>query len=146
MDELDKKILRMLQLDSRNSFTKIAREIGVSTATVSDRVKKLTEKGFIRGYTTILNTSELGLVTLITKIKTRPGIRIEDIGKGIAEIEESCCIHHITGNFDLLAISKCIGYENCRTVIEKIKDIEGVDSVDSELVLKTLKEELKVEL
>ena len=60
MDSLDKRILEELQLDSRKSFTKIAQKIGVSTATVSDRVKKLTEKGIICGYTTTLNTSELG--------------------------------------------------------------------------------------
>ena len=39
MDKLDKRILGELQLDSRNSFTKIAQKIGVSTATVSERVK-----------------------------------------------------------------------------------------------------------
>ena len=146
MDELDKKILRELQLDSRNSFTKIAQKIGVSTATVSDRVKRLTEKGIICGYTTILDTSELGMVTLITKIKTKPGYSIEEVGKGIAGMEESCCIHHVTGDFDLLAISKCTGHGKCGAVIEKIKEIEGVESVDAELVLKTMKEELKVEL
>ncbi|MCW3134765.1 MAG: Lrp/AsnC family transcriptional regulator [Methanophagales archaeon] len=146
MDDLDKKILRELQLDSRNSFTKIARKIGVSTATVSERVKKLTEKGIICGYTAILNTSELGMVTLITKIKTQPGYSVEKVGKEIAKLDESCCVHHVTGDFDLLVISKCAGHEKCGTVIEKKKKIEGVESVDAELVLKTLKEDLKVSL
>ncbi len=80
MDELDKKILRELQLDARQSFTTIAQKIKISTATVSDRVKKLTEKGLICGYTTILNTSEIGMATLITRIKTKPGCSIEDVG------------------------------------------------------------------
>ncbi|MCK4475543.1 MAG: Lrp/AsnC family transcriptional regulator [Methanophagales archaeon] len=146
MDELDKKILRELQLDSRSSFTKIAQKIGVSTATVSERVKKLTKKGIICGYTAILDTSELGMVTLITKIKIKPGYSIEEVGKEIAKLDESCCIHHVTGDFDLLVISKCTGHGECGAVIEKKKKIEGVESVDSELVLKTLKEELKVEL
>ncbi|MCW3128795.1 MAG: Lrp/AsnC family transcriptional regulator [Methanophagales archaeon] len=146
MDDLDKKILRELQLDSRNSFTKMARKIGVSTATVSDRVRKLTERGIICGYTAILNTSELGMVTLITKIKIRPGYGIEEVGKEIAKLDESCCVHHVTGDFDLLVISKCSGHEKCGIVIEKEKKIEGVESVDAELVLKTMKEELKVSL
>ena len=146
MDELDKKILRELQLDSRNSFTKIAQRIGVSTATVSERVKKLTGKGIICGYTAILNTSELGMATLIMRIKAGQGYGIEEVGGRIAELAESCCIHHLTGNFDLLVISKCVGHGKCGAVIEKIKEIEGVESVDSEIVLKTLKEELKVSL
>jgi Lrp/AsnC family transcriptional regulator for asnA, asnC and gidA len=146
MDELDKKILRELQVDSRSSFTTIAHRIGVSTATVSDRVKRLMEKGIICGYTAILNTSELGMVTLITKIKIRPGYSVEEVGKEIAKLDESCCIHHVTGDFDLLVISKCVGHEKCGAIIEKKKEIEGVESVDAELVLKTIKEELKVEL
>jgi len=72
VDDLDKKILRELQLDSRNSFTKIAQNIGVRTAMVSERVKRLTRKGIICGYTAVLNTSELGMITLITKINTKP--------------------------------------------------------------------------
>ncbi|MCW3135286.1 MAG: Lrp/AsnC family transcriptional regulator [Methanophagales archaeon] len=147
MDELDKKILKELQLDSRNSFTKIAQRIGVSTATVSERVKRLTEKGIICGYTTVLNTSELGMVTLITKIKTKPGYNsIEEVGEAVAGMAETCCVHQVTGDCDLIVISKCVGYDKCGIILEKIKEIEGVESMDAELVLKTLKEELKVEL
>jgi len=146
MDDLDKKILRELQRDSRSSFTKIAHRIGVSTATVSERVKRLTKKGIICGYTAVLNTSELGMVTLITKIKTKPGYSVDEVGKEIAKLDESCCIHHVTGDFDLIVISKCVGHGKCGAVIEKEKNVEGVRSVDAELVLNTLKEELKVKL
>ncbi len=146
MDELDRRILRELQLDSRSSFTKLAQKIGVSTATVSDRVKRLTEKGIICGYTAILNTSALGMVTLITKIKIKPGYSVEEVGEEIAKLGESCCIHYVTGNFDLLVISKCTGHEKCGAIIEKKKKIGGVESVNAELVLRTIKEELKVEL
>ncbi len=146
MDDLDKKILGELQRDSRSSFTKIANRIGVSTATVSERVKRLVERGIICGYTAVLNTSEMGLVTLITKIKIKPGYSVDEVGKEIAKLDESCCIHHVTGDFDLLVISKCVGHGKCGAVIEKKKNIEGVQSVDAELVLNTLKEELKVKL
>ncbi|MEA2074514.1 MAG: Lrp/AsnC family transcriptional regulator [Euryarchaeota archaeon] len=146
MDELDKKILRELQLDARQSFTAIAQKIKISTATVSDRVKKLTEKGIICGYTTILNTSEIGMSTLITRIKAKPGCSTEEVGEEIAKLEESCSVYHITGDFDLMVISKCPGRGNCGAVIEKIKEIEGVESINSEIVLKILKEELGVTL
>ena len=146
MDELDKKILRQLQSDARQSFTKIAQRIEISTATVSERVKRLTERGIICGYTTILNTSEIGMVTLITRIKTKPGYSIEEVGGWVAKLDESCCVHHITGDFDLMVISKCPGQGKCGAVIEKIKKIEGVERVNAELVFKILKEELKVKL
>ena len=147
MDALDKKILRELQTDSRISFTKIAEKIGISTATVSDRVKRLTKEGIICGYTALINTSKLGMVTLITKIKTTPGYNsIQEVGEAVAEMAETCCVHHVTGDFDLIVISKCMGYDECGIVIQKLKEIEGVGSMDAQLVLKTLKEELKVVL
>ena len=147
MDKLDKRILEELQLDARSSFTKIAQKIGVSTATVSERVKRLTEKGIICGYTAVLNTSELGLVTLITKIKTKPGYNsIQEVGEAVAGMAESCCVHHVTGDCDLIVISKCMGHDECGIIIQRIKEIEGVESMNAELVLKTLKEQLKVEL
>jgi Lrp/AsnC family transcriptional regulator for asnA, asnC and gidA len=110
---------------------------------VSDRVKRLTEKGIICGYTAILNTSEIGMVTMITRIKIKSGYSVEEVGKEIAKLEESCSIYHITSDFDFIVISKCPGQGNCGAVIEKKKEIEGVDS---EIVLKILKEELKVTL
>ena len=146
MDDVDRKILRELQRDSRMSFTRIAQKIGVSTATVSERVKRLMNSGIICGYTTILNTSEMGMVTLIAKIKTRQGYSVENVGKEIAAMRESCCVHHVTGEFDLVVIAKCTGYDRCGGIIEELKRIEGVESVDAELVLKTLKEELRVEM
>ena len=120
--------------------------VAPTTATVSERVKRLMNSGIICGYTTILNTSEMGMVTLIAKIKTRQGYSVEDVGKEIAAMRESCCVHHVTGKFDLVVIAKCAGYDKCGGIIEELKRIEGVESVDAELVLKTLKEELKVEM
>ncbi len=146
MDDIDRMILRELQQDSRQSFTKIAQQIGVSTATVSERVKRLMNRGIICGYTAILNTAEMGMVTLIAKIKIKQGYSVDDVGGTIAEMAECCCVHHVTGEFDLLVISKCAGYDKCGNVIEAIKKVEGVEGVEAELVLKTLKEELKVEM
>ncbi len=86
------------------------------------------------------------MATLITRIKTKPGCSIEDVGGGIAKLEESCSIYHITGDFDLMIITKCPGQGKCGAVIEKIKEIKGVERVNSEIVLKILKEELTVTL
>lgn len=147
MDDLDKKVLKELQLDSRISFTKIAEKVGISTATVSDRVKRLTKEGIICGYTALIDTSKLGMVTLITKIKTKPGYNsIQEVGEAVAGMAETCCVHHVTGVFDLIVISKCTDYDECGIIIQRLKEIEGLESMDTELVLKTLKEELKVEL
>jgi len=146
MDELDRKILRVLQRDARLSFTKIAEIVGTSTATVSERVRKLQEAGIIRGYTALLDTSKLGMVMLIAMVSVKPEYSVADVGAKISTLEEACCVHNVTGDFDLLVSLKCFGHEKCATVIEKIKAIEGVEHVSTHLVLRTFKEEVHVGL
>src|SRR3989442_6987345 len=60
LDDTDRGILRRLQKDARASFKKIADEIGVSEATVFVRVKKLQEKGAVRGFFAIIDAEEVG--------------------------------------------------------------------------------------
>jgi len=76
MDKLDKRIIRTLQQDSRLSFTKIAERVGTSTATVSDRVKKMQNSGIIRGYTALLNTSMIEMTTLIAMARMKEQLEI----------------------------------------------------------------------
>jgi len=146
MDELDKKIVRVLQQDSRLSFTKIAERVGISTATVIERVKKMQRSGIIRGYTALLDTSKIGMMTMIAMVRIKPEYSVTRFGEKISLLEEACCVHNITGDFDLLVSLKCFGQEECAAVIEKIKSIEGVERVDTYIVLKTMKEQLQIGL
>ncbi len=57
IDDVDREILRALQKDARASFKKVGREIGVSEATVFVRVKKLRDKGVLRGFKAIVDPS-----------------------------------------------------------------------------------------
>lgn len=55
IDGLDKNILSLIQDDARASFAEIAKKLGVSEGTVHIRVKKLSEKGVIQGFYTIIS-------------------------------------------------------------------------------------------
>ena len=60
MDQIDVNIIRALQKDARTSFADIARNCGVSTDTISKRVKKMKRTGIIRGTTVLLNPRSFG--------------------------------------------------------------------------------------
>ena len=60
LDKIDREILIRLQKNARKSFAEIAREIGVSEATVHIRVKRLRKNGVIRGFYTILAPEKIG--------------------------------------------------------------------------------------
>ena len=60
MDEIDKRILRVLEADARTSLRKIAEEVGVALGTVSNRVRRMESLGIIRGYTVLLDPDKAG--------------------------------------------------------------------------------------
>ena len=57
IDELDLKILRLLQNDARISLKSIAERVFVSTPTVAARIEDMTERGIIKGYYTEIDNS-----------------------------------------------------------------------------------------
>jgi len=60
VDEIDLRILSILQENARTPFTKIARELGVSDATIHLRVRKMEDTGVIEKYDTVLNEDKMG--------------------------------------------------------------------------------------
>ena len=60
LDDLDIKILNMLQKNARTKRNEIAEKIGLSLPSVSERLHKLEEKGFIQGYFAKLNRKSFG--------------------------------------------------------------------------------------
>jgi len=60
LDDLDRKILCLLQQNARTPFTKIAEKLSIPDTTIHFRVKKLVENGVIKGYTVLLSPQSLG--------------------------------------------------------------------------------------
>ena len=60
MDDIDRKIIRLLQEDARKSFNKIAESLGIAVGTAYNRVKNLEDKDILKGYTIMLDSAKLG--------------------------------------------------------------------------------------
>lgn len=80
LDDDDRRILQALQEDARRSYRDVAALTGLSTPTVSARVKRLEEMGLVLGYTLRLDPSLLGRTQYLVALRTRPA----DAG-GLAE-------------------------------------------------------------
>lgn len=79
MDELDARILELLQTDARLSNRELARRLGVAASTCIERVKALTRRGAIRGYHAevdlkALNRGTQGFVAVDLRLPSRPVI------------------------------------------------------------------------
>lgn len=141
LDGLDRRILDFLQEDSRLSYRQIAGVLGVSVSTVSERVKKMQEGGLIKKFTVLLDPEELGLdCSVSVLVKVKHGVEPGKVGERIANMEKTCYVYQITGEFNLLVISRTNRKEDARALLEKINKVRGVESVNSSWILHTIKE------
>ncbi|HMR62857.1 MAG TPA: Lrp/AsnC family transcriptional regulator, partial [Anaerolineae bacterium] len=60
MDEIDRRIIELLQKDGRLSNAALAEQVGLTTSTVHERVRKLERKGIIKGYVAVVDPEALG--------------------------------------------------------------------------------------
>ncbi|MGO9501401.1 MAG: Lrp/AsnC family transcriptional regulator [Streptosporangiaceae bacterium] len=61
MEETNRKIVTLLARDGRMSFTDLARETGLSVSAAQQRVRRLEERGVIKGYAALINPEDAGL-------------------------------------------------------------------------------------
>lgn len=145
MDELDRHILNVLQENSRLSFRKIANAVGSTAATVSSRVQIMEKEGVIKKYTVLLDFDVLDMLTLLVTVNADLSY-IDEIVETICNMREVCCVLRVTGNSDLAVLVRCENRKNARTFLDQLYKISGVTTVNSQIVLDTIQEELCVTL
>ena len=100
MDELDRKIIGLLQLDGRASNAKIAREVGVSEGTVRRRLRRLIQDDVVK-VIAVPNLEKLGYATTaLIGLQTGPG-KSDAVADAIANLEEAHYVAITTGAYDV---------------------------------------------
>jgi len=143
-EELERKIVRALNENSRKSFREIAREIGCSTPLVIDKIKKLENIGVIKGYIPIIDPEYFGYdLTAIIAIRISHGKLIETQEK-IAKDPHVFAIYDITGEWDSIVIARFKNREDLNKFIKKILSQKYVVRTVTHIVLNIVKEEPRV--
>ncbi|MEM2133669.1 MAG: Lrp/AsnC family transcriptional regulator [Candidatus Jordarchaeaceae archaeon] len=139
--DVDRKILKLLQEDSRRPFRKIATDLNISEPTLYNRVKKLQEEMVIEGFTTIINPEAVGLTSLAFIMLTVEPSKEEEIINKLSIFPEIMELHLLFGDKNILIKVRDRDIESIRDFITKrIKSIEGLLKVECYLSLKTKKE------
>lgn len=142
IDDIDKKILTILQQNARISNAHIARELGVAPSGVFERVKKLEQKGIIKGYHTRVDHKKLGQgVTAFVFLHS--GDRVGSIEGAIrvAKIPEVEEVYHIAGEDGFLVKLRCAGNEELGRILrEKIGAIPSIKSSRTCVVMEAVKD------
>jgi Lrp/AsnC family leucine-responsive transcriptional regulator len=139
IDELDLRIIDLVHCNARLSFREIGKRLGVSTGTVSERMRQMQERGVIRGFVAVVDPLALGFnVSMQLMIRIAPSVPKSSFLKALETIEECSCVHYVTGDIDLIVLVRTRDQEHAASVLDRVKALEGVDRVDSHMVLKQL--------
>ena len=102
MDELDSKIIAMLQQDGRASNAGIARSVGVSEGTVRRRLKRLVDDNFIQ-VIAMLNPGKMGFgAEALIGIQVDPE-KVDEVSHDISQLDEISWVAVTTGSYDIFA-------------------------------------------
>ncbi|MGQ9672561.1 MAG: Lrp/AsnC family transcriptional regulator [Candidatus Aminicenantales bacterium] len=144
IDELEEKIIRVMNRNARKSFREIAKEVGTSATAVINKVKKLEAGGVIKGYIPIVNPEHFGLeLTAIVALRISKGKLLETQQK-IAEDHRVTAVYDITGEWDSLVIGSFKGRDDLNDFIKGILSLPYVDRTVTHIVLNVVKEEKRV--
>ncbi len=150
IDEIDRKILKILQRDGGISNADLAEQIALSPSPCARRVKLLEESGLIRGKVTLLDPKAVGLpvnvFTQITLSRQRKN-NLDRFEKSISEMPEIMECYLITGDFDYLIRAVVPDLDGCHRFLDKLTGLDEISQVKSSLSLKQIqyKTELPLE-
>ena len=140
MDEIDKRILRVLEADARTSLRKIAEEVGVALGTVSNRVRRMESLGIIRGYTVLLDPDKAGWgLSVVIGLRIEKG-RLIEIQEKIAKDNRVYGVYDVTGEHDSMVLARGKNRDDLDDLIKNVLSMSGIERSVTHLVLNSVKE------
>ena len=139
VDEIDFKLIRELQRDSRQKNTLLAQKLGLSEPTVRRRVQNLIKKGMVK-FTVILNPEQLGLpVSANLGFGVEPS-KIDQVADQIAAMDIFYSVAIVAGEYDVVASGYFKSLEDIYELISnEIGKIEGITKINTMIFLKRKK-------
>jgi Lrp/AsnC family transcriptional regulator for asnA, asnC and gidA len=148
LDDIDLKIIDILGRDSSTPFVEIAKQIGISDATVHVRVRKLISEGVISKFTISVDNDLLGYDHLgFMGINVDPAFAAEETIDQLLNLEEVLEIHEMHNSFDLFLKIRAKHLGHMLDIVEnKIRKLPHILNTELITVLKTRKEEQIISL
>ena len=99
MEDTDRQILRLLAEDGRMSFTDLGRATGLSTSAVHQRVRRLEQRGVIRGYAAVVDAEAIGLpLTAFVSVTPLDPAAPDDVPDRLTDIAEIEACYSVAGD------------------------------------------------
>jgi len=143
LDDLDLKIIEILQKDCRVSLVSIARQLGKSVSAISYRLNRLMRMGIIKRCVAIVDAEALGLTyDVIIMMRVVPG-KLADLTKFLKERDEVQLAFTITGAYDLCIYALFRNEDEYFEFIEQLHSTNYVLETTTFTIVKKIKDNLK---
>ena len=149
MDDLDRKILALLQADAGLSLAEIAERVGLSTTPCWRRIQNLERDGVIRGRVALLDPGKLNVgVTVFVRVRTSQHSYawLERFARAVEEVEEVMEVYRLGGDIDYLlriVVPDIASYDDVyKQLIRRI----DLSDVSSSFAMETLKQKTALPL
>ncbi len=150
LDNIDRKILSILQTDARISITDLAEKVGLSVTPCGERIKRLEKEGVILGYYARIDPNALDLNLLVfveIKLSAKSGTIFEKFKRAIIKLPSVLECHLVSGDFDYLVKARIPQMSDYRTLLGDILlTLPGAQESRSYIVMEEVKETLTLPL
>ena len=139
LDDVDRRIMKLLRHDARLSYAHVARTVGLSEPTVRKRIDRLVHAG------AIINAARINPAPIGFPIDAMIGIsvvrgRVKEVGRKLAQMENVAYVAYVAGNFDIIIEAFLPHTEGLfKFLNEDLEKIDGIASTQTWNVLRTEK-------
>ncbi len=141
IDEIDVKILSLLQANGRMKRNAIAEAVGLSVPSVSERMRKLEERGVLVGYHAVVDAKRLHFdITAFIRVMVDGSGQYEGVIHQACGLSEVLEVHSITGEGSHILKVRTRNTTTLERLLSRIQSWPGVSGTRTSIVLSTFKE------
>ncbi|UJP63478.1 Lrp/AsnC ligand binding domain-containing protein [Mongoliitalea daihaiensis] len=136
IDNVDLKIISLLNQDAKTPYTEIAKKVFVSSGTVHVRMRKLEDMGVVKSATLNIDFAKLGYdISAFLGIYLEKSSLYDNVIEMLKQIPEVINAYYTTGNYSIFAKIICKDTNHLRTVLDNIQKVDGIDRTETLIVL-----------
>ncbi|MGB8384129.1 MAG: Lrp/AsnC family transcriptional regulator [Dermatophilaceae bacterium] len=129
MEGLDRRLVSLLAADGRMSFTDLGKATGLSTSAVHQRVRRLEERGVIRGYRAVVDLEEVGLpLTAFISLLPLDPAAPDDVPDRLKAVPEIEACYSVAGDFSYGAMVRVATPVKLEDLIARIRAAANVQT------------------
>ena len=150
MDDIDRKILEILQEDSMKTAKEMASKLSLTSTPIYERIKKLQSLGIIKKYVALLDADLLDknlVVFMNITIKDHQAEKRNEFVKKMEALEAVREFYHTSGNFDFLVKVRFSTIKEYRDfLLNDVAQFRNIGNIDSQIVLEEIKYSTRIVL